>query len=95
MLYFDKNGNLHPYEPIPADMEILKTEFVDNINSEIRLRHYKKLEKYLTELKGLIVEDIIIWVNGSYVTKKKNPKDIDIVVFIPWQDEIRPFALAI
>ena len=85
MLSFDKNGFLTPYEVIPASMELLESEFVDSFESELRKKHFDKLSKYLEALKSVVKEEITIWVNGSYVTKKLNPKDIDVVVFIHWK----------
>ena len=29
-----------------------------------------------------------VWVNGSFMTEKKEPKDVDIVVRIEWNNEI-------
>ena len=48
-------------------------------------KHFEKLTRYFEDLKSLLEVGFVAWVNGSYVTKKPNPRDIDVVVFIPWQ----------
>lgn len=39
----------------------------------------------MNDLKSLAGVELTVWVNGSFVTKKANPRDIDVVTFIPWQ----------
>ncbi len=85
MLNFDENGFLIPYEAIPASLELLENEFVVKTGNESRRRLFDKMVKYLTELKALIGEDLVVWVNGSFATRKLNPNDIDLVVFISWR----------
>jgi hypothetical protein len=80
-LNFDENGYLVPAEAIRADLEALETTFANN---EHREWLYGKL---LSLLEKLILQDIgdhvvLFWVNGSFVTRKNMPKDIDVVVFI-------------
>ncbi|MBK8564116.1 MAG: hypothetical protein IPN76_12455 [Saprospiraceae bacterium] len=80
-LRFDEYGYLVPTEAIKANLEALETTFANN-------EHRRWLfEKLLSLLEKLILQDIgdhvvLFWVNGSFVTRKELPKDIDIVVFI-------------
>jgi len=68
MLEFDKNGHLFPYESITCNLEDFKNTFIDSFpNSETRFSLGKTYNQFL---------------NGSFVTQKLNPKDIDIVSFI-------------
>jgi len=85
MLSFDENGFLKPYEAIPATMELLVSEFVGSFETDSRRKLFEKLEVYLNDLKSLVNVELIVWVNGSFVTRKSNPRDIDVVTFIPWQ----------
>lgn len=85
MLNYDEHGFLTPYEVISADLKLLESEFVVYFGNESRQRLFDKMVKYLTELKALIGDDLVVWVNGSFVTRKLNPNDIDIAVFIPWR----------
>jgi len=94
MLTFDENGFLTPTEIIPATLELVENEFVTMIGTAPRRRLFENLIKYLYDLKALVGEEIIVWINGSYATKKPNPADIDIVAFVPWRKmEELSFAL--
>lgn len=83
MLKFDSKGLLKPYLPIPCKISDLKTYFVDGIQSITRKPNYDNYIRYSNDLK-ILLGDIQIkqWVNGSFVTKKTNPKDIDLITFI-------------
>lgn len=37
----------------------------------------------MNELNKLSINTFILWIDGSFVTQKENPNDIDIVFFIP------------
>lgn len=98
MLLFDGNGLLKPPEAIPATLELLEKEFVLSLGTVSRRKLFEKMVTYLQDLKNLVSEELEVWVNGSFVTKKANPKDIDVVVFIPWQkaeqfsEELKKFS---
>jgi len=85
MLTFDENGFLTPPDPIPGNMKLLESEFVIFFGNETRQRLFERLTRYLDDLKRLVNEELTIWVNGSFVTKKLNPKDIDVVIFLDWR----------
>src|ERR1700730_1474836 len=83
MLNFDLKGNLKPYQPIACSLADIKKHFVDDIVSTTRQANYDKYVKYSDDLKALLkVPELKQWVNGSFVTRKLNPKDIDLVTFI-------------
>ena len=68
-------------------MEELKEVFVTKIYSEKRLELFENLMKYNTDFKkecGLY--KLHQWINGSFISKKKDPRDIDLVTFIPAKD---------
>ncbi len=98
MLSFNENGFLQPYGAIPATMELLEKEFVTSFDNVSRHKLFEKIELYLADLKNLVDVELTIWVNGSFVTKKTNPRDIDLVTFIPWQlaahhsEELKKFS---
>ncbi|MCU0391220.1 MAG: hypothetical protein MUE81_08890 [Thermoflexibacter sp.] len=81
-LVFDDKGNLQPYTPIVADLETLESVFAV---SEHRKALFEVYLQYVAELKALLEVPFVQWVNGSYVTKKEKPKDIDIVSFVECQ----------
>jgi len=39
----------------------------------------------MKELKNILNDEFTVWINGSFVTKKVDPKDIDIVVFLNYK----------
>ncbi len=83
MLKFDSKGHLKPYQPITCGVADLKTHFVDSFTSVTRSANYTKYVKYSDDLKALLGGVAITqWVNGSFVTKKINPKDIDFINFV-------------
>ena len=92
MLKFDSKGHLKPYEPIVCDVKDLKIHFVDAFTSVTRSINYTKYVKYSDDLKALLGGvEITQWINGSFVTKKINPKDIDFINFID-HDLIQKFG---
>lgn len=46
---------------------------------------YHEWRKYNELLRSVVGENFRQWVNGSFVTQKTNPKDIDLVSFIPYR----------
>ncbi len=92
MLKFDSKGHLKPYQPIQCDAQELKFYFVDAFNSKTRAKNYAKYAKYSGDLKALLGGiKITQWINGSFVTKKINPIDMEFITF--WNlDTIQRFA---
>ena len=84
MLNFDLRGNLFPYEIIPCDLSEFSSVFVDKFsNSQSRKLHFDRYLKYSTDLKILVdLPFLKQWVNGSFVTLKNNPDDIDFITFL-------------
>ena len=80
---YDKRGNLKPYQRIEISISEFKDIFVDTYAEESS-RHeiFDNLIKYIEELKNELKSNFSIWINGSFVTNKFNPKDIDIVSLI-------------
>jgi len=86
MLEFDKNGHLFPYESITCNLEILKNTFIDSFpNSETRFSLGKTYEQFSNDIQQLELKEFFQFLNGSFVTQKLNPRDIDVVSFIDFQ----------
>lgn len=82
-LTFDENGYLNPYAPIEVDLETFKTVFVDNFpNSTRRSILFDNYLKFLYSFQDEIFTFFEQWIDGSFVTMKENPKDIDVVTFL-------------
>jgi hypothetical protein len=89
MLHFDNKGHLKPHGTITSTIEEFKKILVDDIKSETRQTNYEKYIRYSNDLKKLSGGDNIRqWINGSFVTQKANPQDIDLVTFLN-QTQIR------
>ncbi len=83
MLSFDSKGYLKPIGLVPSTVKEMREALVDSIDSEVRREHFQKYLKYSADLKKLLGgKPLTQWINGSFVTRKLNPKDIDFVTFI-------------
>jgi len=84
---FDIRGHLKPYGKNVIKVENLKESFVDVFDeSSSRKRLYENYVKYNTDLKRLLNNHKFYqWINGSFISSKVNPRDIDIVNFIDYK----------
>jgi hypothetical protein len=84
MITFDERGHL--LEPIELNLTEFKEIFVDEWQDKTSTRPniFATFEQYLTDFKALITPDFHMWVNGSFVTQKSHPRDIDFVCFIDY-----------
>lgn len=84
ILGFDERGNLTPYEKVELDIRHCFEGFVEEFaESDTRQELYDNLVQYrldLFEVVGVSAQ----WLNGSFVTLKTDPKDIDLVNLIPF-----------
>jgi len=86
-LNFDIRGNLKPYEIIQISMETFRETFVNAFEEEsIRQQLFGNYENYMKELSPFITKGFYQLIDGSYVTTNKNPKDIDLVTVLDYQD---------
>jgi hypothetical protein len=73
---------IHPCTPETV-LELFVLNFPD---SQTRRHLFRQWEIYNQRLKQKIGDDILVqWVNGSFVTAKINPGDIDCVTFVPYE----------
>ena len=81
---FDFRGHLHPYTLNELDLADFQNHFVNNFpESGTRQKIFESYMDYVHDFQREIMPSFKMWINGSYVTKKLNPRDIDFVVFIP------------
>ena len=81
-LLFNEIGNLPP-ERYEMTFNEAKTFFVDTFpDSETRLENWNCFIEYVKNLITLGINDMQIWIDGSFVTDKINPNDIDCVLYI-------------
>lgn len=80
---FDDYGNLFPYKLIETDLETFERIFVTNFkNSDRRKMLFQNYLSYIHNFKNQVSENFYQWIDGSFVTSKLNPNDIDIVTFL-------------
>jgi len=83
LLQFDDFGYITPYEVHNLTLEDFERIFV--IDSA-RERLFGRLLDLVSDVKGLGATEFYLWVDGSFVTKKRVPRDIDVVVFFRESD---------
>ena len=82
-LNFTREGYLTPIDGIETDFATFKKTFVDDFPlSEQRQFLFHNYQEYLRLFSRRITPQFDQWINGSFVTKKENPNDIDFVTFI-------------
>jgi len=82
-LNFDEKGHLIPYERITLNIEEFEEFFIKNFEPDsTRNEIYKSYRRYISDFQKEITPIFSQWIDGSFVTKKMNPKDIDFVTLI-------------
>ena len=83
---FDEQGYLTPAERLFSNIDAIEAVFVEPFStSTTRRKIFNALVAYLTELKTALKAPIEVWVNGSFTTQKRDPNDIDFVIFVDKQ----------
>ncbi len=76
---FDENDNLLPYALIKMDLSDFESHFCSNAH---RRNLFDILQDYFVDLRLTIKSPVKIWLDGSYITTKELPNDIDLVTFV-------------
>jgi len=83
---FDIRGYLKPYEKIETSYKEFRDNFVlpfdQNSTRHQLFNHY---EKYTQDFSERVTSNFSQWINGSFVSSKRNPGDIDIVSLIDYR----------
>lgn len=84
MITFDERGHL--IESYELNWTQFQELFVDKWQRDrsTRTNIFDVFEKYVADFKTMITPDFDMWINGSFVTQKDNPQDIDFVSFIDY-----------
>lgn len=86
MIEFDENGFIKPYHIIETDLATIQRIFVEEIQlSATRKAIFEDFIVYNEALKNIILTGFTQWIDGSFVTQKRNPNDIDLVTFIDFE----------
>lgn len=82
-MQFDFYGNLFPPQIIEIDLVTFEEVFVNSFpKSKTRKKLFDDYLTYIAGFKQAISPTFYQWINGSFVTSKQNPNDIDIVTFL-------------
>jgi len=85
-MQFDSFGNLTPYQIFEIDITSFELFFVAKFgHSKTRRKIFTEYQNYVIQLHKLIGSDFYQWINGSFVTEKLHPNDLDIVTFIDFK----------
>ncbi len=80
---FDSNGYLLPNdEPVFADSTSVKYHF--GSSSVQRWDLWNSVEKLLDILSSYLLPVKEVWLDGSFISRKTNPNDVDIVIFVSY-----------
>jgi hypothetical protein len=83
---FDIHGNLYPPQIIPLSWAEFHQFFVlDFENSMTRQKLVANFIEYLQTFQQQIVDDFTVWIDGSFISNKLNPNDIDAVFHIDYK----------
>lgn len=80
---FDHRGNLHPYQKFELSLKEFEDFFIQpfpkNSTRHIIFQNYLR---FIADFRKEVTDSFSQWINGSFVTDKLNPNDIDFVSII-------------
>lgn len=79
---FEDNGNL-PHKCYEVTLEDIKEKLVDNFpNSKTRASRFECFMKFYRELTTNVKSCTHLLIDGSFVTDKENPRDVDFTIIV-------------
>ncbi len=85
-LAFDLRGNLQPYEKVSLSLEEFEDFFVNRLPDNSRRRYiFARYLNFVHDFSEQVSQHFIQWVDGSFVTARERPNDIDFVTFVDYQ----------
>lgn len=80
---FDASGHLTPYAVLETSLADFEAVFVTGFPESLtRRRIFGRYLAYVEELRGIVGSGFVQWVDGSFVTRKVNPGDIDFLTLL-------------
>lgn len=85
---FDQYGYLtgppeRPYGPISSDLTTLERVFVEEFGeSATRRQLFESYRQFTDQIRDLMPDGFTQWVDGSFVSRKRDPGDIDLLTFV-------------
>ena len=85
-LKFDIRGNLTPYEKVELNIDEFQENYINafDLNSS-RNKIFENYSNYIQDFQNEISPNFKQWINGSFVTNRSNPKDIDLVNLVDFE----------
>lgn len=85
-LSFDIRGNLKPYRKISITLDKFEEIFVKSFDEDSTRREvFTQYQSYLEYFQQSITTDFTQWIDGSFVSNKKNPRDLDLVNLLDYR----------
>lgn len=79
---FDEQGNL-PHKCYEVTLEEIKEKLVDNFpDSNTRQSRFECFMAFYNDLLSNVKSCVRLLIDGSFVTNKKNPRDVDFVIIV-------------
>ncbi len=87
-LEFDKNGYLKPKGKMNLTLEVFTHNFVEAFQDRETTRTllFENFQNFQAELGSLLRYPYSIWLDGSFVSQKINPTDLDAVYLLDYRD---------
>ena len=83
---FDIRGFLKPYERIEMTLDELEDIFVRSFDEDsTRYGLFEDYLRYVEAFQAEITADFTQWIDGSFISKKQNPNDIDLVTILDYE----------
>ena len=85
-LNFDQRGNLQPCEKITLTLDDFEDFFVGKFpQNSIRKQIVDNYLNFINNFSTQVTTQFIQWIDGSFVTAKEHPRDIDFVTFVSYE----------
>ncbi len=85
MFYYEIGNYLMPYTIIDSNVQAVYNNFVAPFeNNSSRYELFEAFNRFIEAVEKEITSTFVLWINGSFVTTKINPSDIDMVLFVPF-----------
>jgi len=85
-LKFDIRGNLSPYKKVEISIDEFQENYVEPFDSNSsRKIIFEDYKIYLDDFQSEISLNFKQWINGSFVTNRDNPRDIDLVNLVDFE----------
>ena len=79
MLNFDENGYLTPHAAVESNLVEMRETLIFTAH---RRRLFDQYLAFVADLQRLDIGNFTQWIDGSFVSRKPYPNDIDLVTFV-------------